>query len=175
MPTLKLTDLASCKAYFTTIATLHKEVDSFKWGEKDLVKKSNRSDIGEKILWAKPYDGADYQNDASDNIIKNKVLELRYMVPISANAAQDLKEAAATATEAVIEQILAKMLVDKRGVFTEGVLEMIVFRIAGMKTENFEMTIGSTNYIGCELKLTFQDNTKLAYDASKWNEPEPEP
>jgi hypothetical protein len=170
MPVVNLTNLASCKAYFTVIATLHKEIDEFKWGDKDLLKKNNRSNMAPRVLWGKPYDGGDYQGDGTDNIIKNKVLELRYM-KVAASQAQDDLETAASECEAVIEQIVAKMFLDKRGRSTEsGGWEMVVFKFNGMKTENFEITIGSTRYVGCELRITFQDNTGLQYDASKWNE-----
>jgi hypothetical protein len=173
MPTLKLTDLASCKTYFANIATLHKEVDVFKWGDLELVQKNNRSgmksETGSRVLWAKPYDGADYQDAGSDNAVKNKLFELRYMLPCRDTAPQSEKEAAATATEAVIEQIVARMLRDKRGGMVGDKWTMVAFRVAGMKTENFEITVGSTHYIGCELQLTFQDNTHLAYDETKWN------
>jgi hypothetical protein len=173
MATLKITDLASCKTYFANIATLHKEVDVFKWGDLELIQKNNRSgmksETGSRVLWAKPYDGAEYQNEASDNVIKNKVFELRYMQPCRETAPQDEKEAAASATEAVIEQIVARLIRDKRGAMVGDEWTMVVFRVAGMKTENFEITVGSTHYIGCELQLTFQDNTHLAYDETKWN------
>jgi hypothetical protein len=170
MATLKLTDLATCKSYFSNIASLHKQIDTFRWGEKDLIQKNNRSNLGARILWVKPYDGADYQGDGTDNIIKNKVLELRYMLPIQNN--QEAREAAATDTEAVIEQILAKMFRDKRGEIIAGAWTAIVFRVSAIKTDLFEITIASTLYAGCELQITFQDNTHLAYDETKWN-PEP--
>jgi hypothetical protein len=173
MPTLNLTNLASCKSYFTTIATLHKEIDDFKWGNDVVVKKANRSDIARRVLWVKPYDSARYGGNATDNVTKSKVLELRYML-VATSQKQSDEEAAASAAEAVIEQILAKMILDKGGRENdEGEWEMIVLPINSIETENFEITIGSTRYIGCELKLTFLDNAHLEYDASKWNEPEP--
>jgi hypothetical protein len=167
MPNLKLTNLASCKAYFTLIATKHKEIDIFRWGEVDVVRKDSRVLEG-RLLWVKPYDGAKYSKE--DNIIKSKTLEVRYMKPAESEL-QDHIEAAFTEVEDVIEQIIAKMLLDKRGYMNEdNEWEMISFKVDGLESENFEMKLGSTRYIGTELKIPFQDNTNLQYDATKWEE-----
>lgn len=168
MAALKLTDLAAYKAYFLALATAHKEIDGFKWGNKEVIMNDNRSDLPARFLWAMPYDNARYEDNRSDNVMKLKVARVAYMIiPDSALFADE--EEAFDACEAVIEQILAKILVDKGGASVAGVWTMLVTDISSWTTGPAEKLLGSTKYIGWEMKITFKDNTHLAYDATKWN------
>jgi hypothetical protein len=171
MPSLKLTNLAAYKAYFQAIATganSHKEIDGFKWGDKDVMKNDSRSDMPARVLWATPYDGARYIDRSSDNINKVKQARVAYMIVPDSEKFSDI-DAAFDACEAVIEQILTKILMDKKGVDVDGVWTMLVTTVDSWKTGPVEAVFGSTKYIGWELELNFMDNTNLAYDASKWN------
>lgn len=167
MPNLKLTNLSTYKAYFATIASSHKEVDGFKWGDKDVVRNDNRSDLAARFLWAMPYDGAKYGDQQSDNVIKTKVARVAYMIVPDSELFSD-EEAAFNFCEEVLEQIIAKIYRDKSGAMVEGAWEMIATNINSWKTGPVEKKIGSTKYIGWELEMSFQDNTSLEYDATKW-------
>jgi hypothetical protein len=173
MPKLKLTNLASYKAYFADIATKHLDIDGFKWGNKDVIRNDNRSDLAAKFLWAMPYDNAKYGDKSSDNVHKTKTARVAYMIIPESEKFSD-EDAAFDFCEGVIEQILAKMLVDKRGAMVAAgdppVSEwnMIVTDINSWSSGPVEHKLGSTRYIGWELKISFSDNTNLAYDATKW-------
>jgi len=168
MPNLKLTTLATYRAYFETIAEDHIAIDGYKWGDKDVIRNDSRSDMPPRLLWAMPYERATYEDNGSDNICKIKVARVAYMVVPESELFAD-EDAAFDACEAVIEEILARILVDKHGAEVDGEWTMIATRVQNWSTGPVEYKIGSTKYIGWEMNLTFIDNTNLAYDASKWN------
>ena len=168
MPNLKLTTLATYRAYFETIAADHKAIDGYKWGEKDVVKNDSRSHMPARLLWAMPYERATYEDNSSDNIVKIKVARVAYMIVPDSELFTD-EDAAFDACEAVIEEILAKILLDKKGVDVLGEWNMISTRVENWTTGPVEYKIGSTKYIGWEMNLIFIDNTNLAYDASTSN------
>lgn len=172
MPTLKLTNLATYRAYFQGIATSHEDIDGFKWGSKNVIINDSRSDLAARFLWASPYDNARYGDKASDNVMKYKVARVAYMITPDSEKFEDEDEGF-DFCEDVIEQIMAKVLKDKAGqmvmVDEEEEWQMIATDISSWKTGPVTKKIGSTKYIGWELEITFMDNTNLAYDASKWN------
>jgi hypothetical protein len=164
---IKLTNLASYKAYFAAIAASHVDIDGFKWGDKDVIRNDNRSDITESFLWAMPYDRARYGDKVSDNVHKYKVARVAFMIVPASELFSD-EEAAFDFCEATIEQILAKILKDKRGADNAGVWDMLITDINSWTTGPVEKKIGSTKYIGWEFQLTFQDPTNLSYNQAKW-------
>lgn len=173
MPNLNLSNLASFKAYFNAIATSHVDITGYKWGNKDVVKNDNRSNITASFLWAQPFDNVRYSDNRSDNIVKTKQARVAYMKVRESEKFADEDEDFQFC-EGVIEQIIAKMLVDKTGSMQEtspGVNEwvMIAFNSNGMSTGPVEKIIGSTKYIGWELRIDIIDNTNLAYNAAKWS------
>lgn len=169
MPNLKLTNLTAYRNYFADIATKHVAIDGFKWGDKDVVRNDNRSDLPTRFLWAKPYMQARYGDNNSDNVVKTKTAEVGYLLTPDSELFADEDEAF-DAAEAVIEQILARILKDKRGEMVEGEWTMLVTDIKSWTTSPIEHKLGSTKYVGWELKINFMDNTNLAFDASKWDE-----
>ena len=168
MPNLRLTNLASYRNYFATIAEKHKAIEGFKWGGKDVILNDNRSDLAKRFLWAMPYENARYGDRGSDNVVKTKQARVAYMIVPESELFAD-EDAAFDFCEEVIEQILSKILVDKAGAEVDGVWTMIATTIESWSTGPVHKKIGSTEYIGWELELNFIDNTSLAYDASKWN------
>lgn len=170
MASLLLTTLKKYREYFQGLATganHHKEIDGYKWGDEDVVQNDNRSDMPERILWAQPYDNSRYTDRNSDNIVKTKGARVAYLKPAASEAFSDI-ETCVDECEAVMEQILAKMLMDKRGYDVAGVWTMISFDVNGITGQPIEYMLGSTQYYGFELYIPFIDNTNMAYDASKW-------
>lgn len=168
MPSIKLTNLASYRAYWQAIATAHKEVDGFKYGDKDVIRNDNLSDMPARVLWAMPYDKSRYGDKGSDNVHKRKVARVAYLKLADSEKFAD-EDKVFDECEAVMEQIMAKLYQDKRGYDVAGEWTMVVTDINTWSGGPVQMKIGSTNYYGWELELTFMDNTNLAYDASKWN------
>jgi hypothetical protein len=168
MPNLKLTNLASYRAYFADVAVKHKQIDAYKWGDESVINNDVRSDFPKRILWAQPYENYRYDGNQSDNINKNKTARVGYFViPVSKSFA-DI-EAAYIVCESVIEDIISKILMDKRGADVNGVWTLLATNINSFKVTLVEYTFGSTWCIGCELELEFSDNTNLVYDPNKWN------
>jgi len=167
MPTLNLTSLATYKAYFAAIATSHVAIDAFKWGDREVVQNDNRSNMLPRLLWAQPYEAARYQDGGSDNIVKVKDARVAYMMVATSEKFSDM-DADFEACEQVIEDIISRMVKDKRGADVDGVWEMIAVDLGGITTGPVEHILGSTRYIGWEMKVPFYDNTNLGYDESKW-------
>lgn len=168
MPTLNLTSLLAYKTYFAAIAASHEDIDGYKWGDKDVIQNDNRSDMAPRILWAQPYESARYNDGYSDNIVKIKEARVAYMLTADSELFTD-EDAAFENCEAVIEQIIAKMLKDKAGADVAGTWTMISFNVTGITTGPVETTIGSTKYIGWEMRIPFNDNTRFIYNDAKWN------
>lgn len=169
MPILKLTNLAAYRTYFQDLATKHVGIAGFKWGSLDVVKNDNRSDIPDSFLWALPYEAVRYGDNGSDNVLKYKMARVTYMEPRDSDLYAD-EEIQYDRCEAMIEQVLARILRDKRGFDVSGTWTMVVTTIATWKTAPTRETIGSTVYLGFDLNIEFGDNTNLAFDAQKWTD-----
>lgn len=170
MPNVKLTNLASYRAYFEAIAIAHKEIQGFKWGNTDVVRNDNRSDISPSFLWAMPYDIVNYDASHTDNVLKAKKARVAFMVVPDSTLFAD-EDTAFDYAEAVIEQIMSKIYLDKSGHLDTGGADwsLLVTRIASWSSSPVEKKLGSTKYIGWELEIEFMDNTDLEYDPTKWN------
>lgn len=168
MPNVKLTNLASLKAYFADIAAKHKEINDFKWGDKKVVNNDNKSDLQDGFLWAQRYDRVRYSDLGSDNVNKLKPAKIGFFKTANSEVFAD-EDACFDFCESVIEDIIARMLRDKRGSEVAGQWEMLVTRISSITTGPVEFAAGSTKYLGWEMTIEFMDNTNLAYNASKWN------
>lgn len=167
MPNLKLSNLASFKAYFESIALSHVDIGGFKWGDADVVRNDNRSNITPSFLLSGPYDNVRYAAAHNDNTLKIKQAVVQYLKARDSEKFSD-EQADLEFCEGVIEQIIAKIDRDKRGSLVGAEWEMIVANISSITTGPIEKTIGSTRYIGWEMKIDILENTHLAYDANKW-------
>lgn len=167
MPSLKLTNLASVKAYWQTIASAHKLIEGYKWGAMDVVKNDSRSDLAKTFLWAQPYENFRYAGNG-DTAIKHKPISIAVFTVPASKLFADI-DAAYDYAEAIIEDIVSKLLIDKKGAMNGGNWEMIATEISTWKGKPVEHMIGSTLYIGCELTIEYMDNKNFGYDASKWN------
>ncbi len=168
MANLLISNLQTYEAYWLAIATAHKEVDGFKFGDKQVVQNDSRSDMPVRVLWAVPYERSRYTDRFSDNIIKNKTGKVAYLKPSDSELFDDVHKCVQEC-EAVMEQVLTRVLKDKRGIDVEGVWTMVLIDVNGIQGSPIEMMLGSTQYYGWELEIPYMDNTNMAYDADKWN------
>lgn len=169
MPTLKLTNLVSYRTYFEDIATKHIAINGFKWGSAKVVANDNRSDITNTFLWALPYENVRYQDSMSDNVVKVKRARVSYMEVRNSELFEDEDEQY-DACETVIEDIVARLIRDKRGADVAGVWHIIATNLGSYTISPVKETFGSTVYIGWELQLDFIDNTNLAFNTEKWSD-----
>lgn len=169
MPNLKLTNLASYKAYAADLALKHKEITGYRWGDKSIIKNDNRSSLPENVLWATPYDGVKYSDNLSDNIQKTKLARLAFLVPSARQNDFQSEDALFEYCEGIMEQVLAKIIKDKAGQMVGTEWTMLVTNLNTVTGGPVEMIVGSTKWLGWELRLNFMDNTNLAYDATNWD------
>lgn len=167
MPNLYLTNLKTCREYLELLASQHVAIDGFKWGDADIIKNDNRSDLPDRFLWGMPYDRSQYGDSGSDNVVKSKVLRMAYMIVPSSEKFSD-EDAAFDACEAVMEQVMARIFMDRRGKMIEGVWTLLATNVNTWRGGPVEKKIGSTKYIGWEMEVTFMDNTGLVYDEDMW-------
>ena len=160
---LQLTTIQSIEAYFTALATGvngHKEIDGIKFGEGDVLKEANRTGLEGRFIHVSEYDRAQ-ATGTSDNLHVTKEIKIGYYKkPVDGTWAN--QQLGKQQCENVIKQIIAKLITDKQA----GVINT---RIENYSWELGMYEIGSTQYCGCELTITFMDNTGFSYDATKWN------
>ena len=168
MPNVKLTNLSSMKAYFADIAAKHKAINDFKWGDRKVISNDNRSDLQDGFLWAQRYDRVRYNDPGSDNVTKVKTAKIGFFKTAASELFAD-EDLGFEFCESVIDDIISKILQDKRGSDVAGEWQMIVTRISSITTGPVEVTLGAVKYLGWEATIEFMDNTNLAYNASKWN------
>jgi hypothetical protein len=166
---IRLTNMASYKAYFKDIATKHVDIAGYQWGDETVIKTNNRSNITGNFLWARPYEKAQYGDKGSDNVHKRKVALVSYFEARNKTLFSSV-EAQVDHCEAIIEEIVARIILDKQGKDVAGVWQMIVTDINSFSTRPVEYEASSTPYIGCELELTFSDNANLEYNKEKWTD-----
>lgn len=167
MPNVKLTNLGSFRAYFSAIAAAHVDINGFKWGDADVIRNDNRSDMPSSFLWAQRYDNVRYAAVHNDNKLKVKQARIAYMKVRESEKFTD-EDSDFEFCESVVDDIVAKIDLDKRGSLVDGEWEMIIANVASMSGGPVEKKIGSTHYIGWELRIEILDNTKFEYKAAKW-------
>jgi hypothetical protein len=168
MASLKLTNLASFKAYFADIANSHVAIDAFMWGDKDVIRNETRSLVMRSVLWAERYDNVRYADNLSDNIQKIKQARIGFFQVRDTEKFAD-EDAQFEFCESVIDDIIARIIKDKRGAQVDTEWQLLLANISSATGSPAQVMIGSTNFIGWQLKIDIMDNTNLAYDASKWN------
>lgn len=168
MLVLKLTNLLSYKQYFADIAAQHVSIQGYKWGDKRDVMNDNASDATHNYLWAYPYQETNFNDSFSDNITKEKEATVAYLEVRDSQLFAD-EDAQYERCEALMDEIIARILRDKKGAQVGDDWVMIATKVT-FKTTPVEMKIGSTSWLGYELKMTFIDNAGLEFDKEKWND-----
>lgn len=169
MPNLYITKLSTYRAYAQALATESIDIDDFIWGDEEVAQTRNRSSVASKFLWALPYEEVSYADSGpSDNIIKRKQARMSYLQARNSELFGD-EDAQLDACEDVAEQIIARILRDKRGQEIAGVWTLLATRIESFKLRPVEVMLGSTKYIGFEISFEVLDNANTAYNAAKWS------
>jgi len=168
MPKLKLTNLSDYKQYWTDIATSHKQIDGYYYGDKDVVGNAQKGNAFARFLWITPYENTRYTDALSDNIQKKKKATIAYFKKTPSNKFTDI-DTTFQECESVIEDIVSKLILDKKGQDVNGTWTMVTVDINSLQMEPVEEIFGSNHYIGCELSMEFSDNTNISYDPNKWN------
>ncbi len=157
---LSLTTISTLKTYFNALAISNVDIDELKFGNDEVIKTSNRSDIAARPLWVQEYEAFTFEDNIADNILISKEITLTYLkVPTDESFANI--QAAQEECELVMKQVIAKLLKDKREV-------LLVTQVSNWRGEVGMAMIGSTKYCMCELTMQIKDNAGLIYDAAKW-------
>lgn len=157
---LSLTTISTLKTYFNALAISHVDIDELKFGDDEVIKTANRSDIQPKPLWVQPYEDFSLDDNLDDNILIKKEITLTYLKVPASELFADV-QAAKEECEIVIKQVIAKLLKDKRDI-------VFVTQVSNWKGKLADYNIGGTHYCGCELTMQIKDNAGLTYDAAKW-------
>lgn len=168
MQQLRIVNLATYKAYAQELATGHKHIAGFKWGDKEVIQTGARSDAAGSFLWAMPYEESRLNGDV-DRAMKTREIRLGYLQPRNSSKFAD-EDAQYEFCEAVIEQLIARLLRDKRGYNNaQGQWVTLSLSVQSIRTAPIEHTLGATKFIGYEVRLDIMDNVNLAYDQTQWN------
>jgi hypothetical protein len=166
---LRLTDLLSYKTYAQALAVSHKQINGFKWGDADVVRNDNRSDMDTNFLWALPYEDVNYEGEDVDHQLKVKEAVMVYLEPRNSELFAD-EDQQFQNCETRAEEILARIERDMRGFVQGNDWVQIISRLNSRKLKPVQHKIGSTPYVGFEIRLEFMDNTGMTYDANLWND-----
>lgn len=169
MSKLLLTNLTTFKAYFEDIAVQHINIGGFKWGDKEVIKNDNRSNMPDSFLWVIPYTNVRYQGENVDNMTKVKSATIAFWM-VAVGTKFEKVEQDFDFCEQLSEEILARINRDRKGSEVDGEWTQLATQLGSYTGAPVEMEIGSTPYRGWELKIEFLDNMRMAFDASKWQD-----
>jgi hypothetical protein len=155
-----LTNVDSYKAYFTAIANKHKQIESFSYGDQDVVNSEIRSWKGRK-LWLWPYDSITVEENSNDNYL-DKVPGSFFIGGAAGSTKFAVENDYIRDCEQIVKDIRNKMLQDMAN-------QIILTRLNGWSRQPVELVAGATKLIGYELKFFFHDSTGFEYDETKWN------
>lgn len=155
-----LTDMESCKQYFGLLATQHKQLSGFAYGDQDVQNNEVRSWKGRR-LWLWPYGAARIEDNLSDNYLQLKEGSLFVGgVPPSGKFADE--EAYQEENEGIVKDLISRILRDRAN-------GLLVTRLNGYAFE--KVTIQqSSRILGVELRFSFYDATGFEYDETQWEE-----
>lgn len=155
-----LTNYDSYKTYFMGLASSHKSIDGFLYGDRDIAANEGRSWEGLK-LWLWPYESVRVQDDRSDNYLKRKQGTL-WVGGAAHSASFEDEQNYFRNCEMIVEDIISRILKDANEF-------LLVTRIQEYSYQQADLLIGSTNYIGCELRFFYLDPTGFIYDNDRWD------
>ena len=145
--------------YFNAIATSHVDITGFKFGDKDVVASSSRSNLTTCELWLQEYEPVNVLDNYSDNHLGQVQSSLTIM-KVKPELWED-QRTIIDETEVIAKQIISKMLKD----FNEGLQLIILNRY---KYGQADLDLGATKYMGCRLDFVILRPERLVYDELKW-------
>lgn len=155
-----LTDLQSYQDYFELLATQHKLIDNFAYGDQDVQNNEIRHWKGRR-LWLWPYGPVRVEDNRSDNYMKHKEGSL-FVGGVASSAKFSDENDYLKVCERICEDLISRILKD-RG---EGLLVTI---LNGYSYERVVLQ-HSSKIIGVELRFNFYDPTGFEYDETQWEE-----
>lgn len=152
-----LTDLSNYQTYFDQLATKHKLIDSFSYGDQEEQNQEVITWEGTK-LWLWPYGPVRIVDNQADNYMQQKEGSLFIGGPEPEEYAD--RDAYFLQCELIAKGIISRMIKDRYE-------EVLVTRINGWSFDRAESVL-STKMIGVELKFFFDDPTGFEYDENEW-------
>lgn len=154
-----LTDFQSYQDYFEAIATAHKNIDSFSFGDQDVLNNEISGWNGKK-LWLWPYGEVKTEENANDNYL-DRVQGSLFVGGAAGSAKFSDEYAYFLACEQIVKEIRNRVLKD----MIDG---KVITRLNGWARAQVEINM-STKLIGCELRFFYHDPSGFTYDENKWN------
>ncbi len=158
---LNVYDFQTVINYFTAIAASHVDINSFQYGDFDVMNSKVKSSLMLPVLWMHPYQPVRITDDRSDNETGVKQISLYLYAKANSEAFAD-RDTKYKELEAIVRDILGKMKKD----WNEGTIQT---DINGFQYGEADTTIfGATNFVGCRLDINFRIPMRLEYNEDKW-------
>jgi hypothetical protein len=157
-----LSDFENYKAYFQQLATEHLDIgaNNFLFGDVEVGQNEAREWQGKK-LWAWPSQRGRMSDSNADNYLLNREGSVWLGGPAQAETFADT-DTYYNDCEKLAKQIVARIIKDKQDAKLSTSFSSITIQRADMK-------LGATDFVGCEILITWVDPTGFEYDETKWS------
>lgn len=153
-----LTDIASYKSYWENLASDHKLITSFTYGDQDVQNAEAITWEGTK-LWLWPYGPVRVVDNLGDNYMQQK--EGSVFVGGPEPEAYEDQDTRFNQCETIVKQLISRMLRDRAA-------GTLITRVNNWTFERSEIDL-STKMIGYQLRFFFDDPTGFEYNENDWN------
>jgi len=157
---LTVIDYDSLRQYFSNVAASHVDINSFKFGDIDVILNSMKSDLSLPVLWLQVHDPVTIIDNLSDNFMGDKKTSI-YIMDSAPDETFSNRQAKYVELESIARDIISKILLDWNNgdIFT---------RFSNFVYGPMEDIKGSVRLIGCRIDLNFQVPMRLVYNEAKW-------
>ena len=153
-----LTDNDAYENYFRALATQHKEIDGFLYGDEDVQLNATRAWKGIK-LWLEEPNRARPVGPNTDNLLKDKRCSLWVGGSPPSSKYADV-QAYYNKCEKIVEDIIARVLRDRQN-------QDLVSEITSYEYGMARYTL-STELVGCRWDFSYLDPTGYPYKEENW-------
>jgi hypothetical protein len=159
-----LTDFQSYQDYFSAIATNHKQINGFLFGDDDIANNAAKSWPSKtKKLWLEPWPPVETIDNQSDNKLLRKKGAL-WVGGSPPSQTFQAREDHYKACEIIVKDIISKLEKDNTefNLLIEG---------ASYKFGKATYEVSATKLLGCRLDFSFLDPSGFPYIEENWNNP----
>jgi hypothetical protein len=161
---IDFTDESTFRAYFEGLASGHVDINEFIYGDEQAAQNARSGSAGPFILWLDYYPPIQGRGE-HDNYVGEVIANFTIMSPSSTrNSTPEEKQNIYNACEAIVRQVIAKVLKDYRESITSYGNHVERFKLGQLD----DITHGSTTYVGCGCELVFVVPQDFDYDETKW-------
>lgn len=157
---IDFTDPTAIKDYFEALATSHVDIDTFVYGDSDVMQSKAKSEDFGTVLWLDYAQPVQLIDKLSDDI-EGKIPNTLFILKKAASEVWEDEETAQGETEIIVRDIMSKLYQDNQA-------GTISTELAGYKYGESEMMIGAVKFCGTRLDFNLIRSEKLIYNQAKW-------